>query len=296
MTEFVSEPILDFAADCGEGPVWVESLSALAWVDATRPALHLFSPEERTDRVIPLKQIVGSVVIPEGRPELLLLAAQGGLFSITLADGEMHPLLPIETGRPDALLNDSRCDASGNLWAGVTTLGETPGAGSLMRITPDLRATLALVGMTTPNGMDWSPDGSVFYLVDSPTRRIDAYAYDAERGSLGEHRTFAVFDPRDGFPDGLTVDAEGFVWVAHWGGAKVSRLDPAGHVERSIALPVTRVSSCGFGGADLQDLYITTASKEFGSSDPPDERYGGTLFRVRLDTPGQQVRRFRLPA
>jgi xylono-1,5-lactonase len=139
-----------------------------------------------------------------------------------------------------------------------------------------------LEGLTIPNGMDWSPDGTLFYL------------FDARDGSLGERQTFAAFGSGDGFPDGLTVDADGFVWVAHWAGSKVSRTAPGGGLDRVISLPVTRVSSCTFGGADLCDLCVTTASKDFGASGEADERYGGALFRARVDSPGRPPRRFDL--
>jgi sugar lactone lactonase YvrE len=284
--------VLDVSADCGEGPVWVTDAQRLAWVDTTRPALHLFSPWGAIDRVFPLAKTVGSVVVPAGARNMLLLAGQGGLDAIDLDDGRTRTVLELDLGRPDAFLNDSRCDPAGNLWAGVTTLGETPGAGMLVRITPSGAVTTVLEGLTIPNGMDWSPDGTLFYFVDSPSGRIDVYPFDARDGSLGERRTFAAIGSGDGFPDGLTVDADGFVWVAHWGGSKVSRIAPGGELDRVISLPVMRVSSCTFGGADLCDLYVTTASKDFGASGEADERYGGALFRARVDSPGRPPRRF----
>ena len=294
MPDFLDVPVLDVAADCGEGPVWLADAQSLAWVDTTAPALHLFSPSRATDRVFRVARIVGSAVVPAASANVLLLAGQGGLDAIDLDDGRTRTVLELDLGRHDAFLNDSRCDPAGNLWAGVTTLGETPGGGTLLRITPSGAVTTVLEGLTIPNGMDWSPDGTLFYFVDSPTRRIDVYPFDARDGSLGERQTFAAFGSGDGSPDGLTVDADGFVWVAHWGGSKVSRIAPGGELDQVISLPVTRVSSCALGGADLCDLYVTTASKDFGASGGPDERHGGALFRARVESPGRPLRRFDL--
>ncbi len=238
--------------------------------------------------------MVGSVVIPAASGNVLLLAGEGGLDAIDLDDGRVRTAMELGPARADAFLNDSRCDPAGNLWAGITTFSETPGAGTLVRITPSGAVTTVLDGLTIPNGMDWSPDGTLFYFVDSPTRRIDVYPFDARGGSLGKRRTFAAFASGEGFPDGLTVDADGFVWVAHWGGSKVSRFAPGGVLDRAISLPVKRVSSCTLGGTDLCDLYVTTASKDFGASTPADERYGGALFRARVESPGRPPRRFDL--
>ncbi len=294
MPDFLDIPVIDVSADRGEGPPWIADAQRLAWVDTIGPALHLISPWSTIGRVFPLAKTVGSVVVPAGARNVLPLAGQGGLDAIDLDDGRTRTVLELDLGRPDAFLNDSRCDPAGNLWVGVTTLGETPGAGMLVRITPSGAITTMLDGLTTPNGMDWSPGRTLFYFVDPPSRRIDVYPSDARDGSLGERQTFAAFGSGDGFSDGLTVDADGFVWMAHWGGSKVSRIAPGGELDRVISLPVTRLPICTLGGADLCDLYVTTASKDFGASGEADERYGGALFRARVESPGRSLRRFDL--
>lgn len=291
----LDHPVLTVEADCGEGPVWLVASQQLAWVDMTAPALHLFSPANANDRVFQLERTVGSVILPTAQDDALILATQGGLDVIDLVSRKVRRVLAIDIGPRDALLNDSCCDPLGNLWIGVTTEKETRGAGFLIRITPHGVTSLELVGLTTPNGMDWSPDGTCFYLADSPTRHVYAYSFDPERGTLGKARVFATMTGKDGFPDGLTVDQAGHVWIAHWGGFKVSRLAPDGTVDRVISLPVARVSSCALGGSDLCDLYITTASKEFGANAPADEPYGGALFSTKVRTPGTLPRSFDLP-
>jgi sugar lactone lactonase YvrE len=161
-------------------------------------------------------------------------------------------------------------------------------------VTPDLTATKVLSGLTVPNGIDWSLDGRTMYFADSSAHRIDAFQFDAASESLGERSTFASYEPRDGAPDGLTVDAEGCVWVALWGGWSVRRYRPDGRLDLVVEVPVERVSSCGFGGAGLRSLYVTTASPDGDADSRRAQPAAGGLFRYLAPAAGRPVRPFRL--
>jgi sugar lactone lactonase YvrE len=282
------EPTSALRAELGEGPVWDEHRQRLLWLDLTGGVLHFYDPLTGTSDKRHLGRPLGSVV-PDGQGGLVI-AAEGGLFQLT--EGGLRQILSLEEPQTGAIPNDSCCDPTGNLWLGTATMDEVPGAGSLYRVTPSLTVTKVLSGLTVPNGIDWSPDGRTMYFTDSAWHRIDAFRFDPFSGSLGERRTFASFLPGDGAPDGLTVDSDGCVWVALWGGWSVRRYSPGGTHDFTIDLPVQHVSSCGFGGAGLHDLYITTA---FFGLDPGTKRSqpaAGGLFRCHVPVPGRPVRPF----
>jgi sugar lactone lactonase YvrE len=279
-----AELVADVHADLGEGPVWDDQHQQLIWVDMTAGRLHCYSPDSRRDHAVELGRTLGSLV-PDGRGGLVI-AAQGGLFRLDQR-GELELLLPLEE-TPGSFLNDSCCDPAGNLWVGTTTEAEVPGAGALYRVSRDLSVTRMLGDMTIPNGLDWSPDGTTMYFADSPTRRVDAFPFDPATSRLGKPVAFVCFAPGEGVPDGLTVDAEGAVWVALWGGWSVRRFTPAGQLDLVVDVPAEHVTSCALGGPALTDLYITTAS---GTAHDGQATAGG-LFRFRAAQAGRPVRPF----
>jgi sugar lactone lactonase YvrE len=158
---------------------------------------------------------------------------------------------------PGRRANDAAVAPDGALWAGTMRYDEAPGGGTLSRIAPDGTVETVLDDVAVSNGTGWSPDGRLMYYIDSPTRRIDVFDFDGQQ--VGGRRQLAAIEEGDGFPDGLTVDADGCVWVALWDGGAVRRYTPDGKLDRVVELPVPRPTACAFGGADLTDLYITTA-------------------------------------
>jgi sugar lactone lactonase YvrE len=170
-------------------------------------------------------------------------------------------------------------------------LDESPGRGTLYRSDGDgLAPVLAPVSIS--NGIDWNLDGTQMYYVDSTAQRIDVFAFDAAAGTISDRRTFAEIDPVDGTPDGLTIDAEGHVWLALWDGWALRRYRPDGTLERVVDLPVSRVTSCAFGGDDLGDLYVTTASKDLSAAELRAQPQAGGLFVLRPGVAGRPANRF----
>jgi sugar lactone lactonase YvrE len=279
----VIEVALDAPAEIAESPLWDAARNVLIWVDIYPGEVHLFDPVSRADTVIPVGQPVGAAATTTAGD--LILAVRDGFGRLNPETGRTEPVAEVELELPDNLMNDGKCDRAGRFLAGTTSLSETPGAGALYRLNADLTVTTLLPDVTMSNGLDWSPDGTVMYYIDSPLQRVEMLDYGAD-GSLGRRRTFAEIPAEAGMPDGLTVDADGCVWVALWGGGAVHRFTPGGELDHVLRLPVSFVTSCAFGGADLRDLYITTSSWQFDAARFDAEPHAGALFVTRPDTVG----------
>lgn len=239
-------------AELGEGPTWDPATSRLIWLDILGMRVHTYDPATGRRTVRTTEQHVGAV-----KPR-----AGGGLV-LNLRDG-VGLLDPDDTFRwlhhePVAgrRANDAAVAPDGSLWAGTMRYDEATGGGTLTRLTGDGAVRTVLPDVTVSNGTGWSPDGRLMYYVDSPTRRVDVFEYDGER--VHGRRPLVEIEEGAGFPDGLTVDADGCVWVALWDGGAVRRYTPDGRLDRVISVPAPRTTACAFGGAALTDLYVTTA-------------------------------------
>ncbi|MGW1164024.1 SMP-30/gluconolactonase/LRE family protein [Streptomyces sp. NPDC001153] len=239
-------------AELGEGPTWDPATGRLLWLDILGMRVHTYDPATGRRTVRTTEQHVGAV-----KPR-----AGGGLV-LNLRDG-VGLLDPDDTFRwlhhePVAgrRANEAAVAPDGSLWAGTMRYDEAPGGGTLTRLTGDGTARTVLSDATVSNGTGWSPDGRLMYYVDTPTRRVDVFDHDGEH--VHARRPFVEIEEGAGFPDGLTVDAEGCVWVALWDGGAVRRYTPGGRLDRVIPLPTPRTTACAFGGAGLTDLYVTTA-------------------------------------
>jgi sugar lactone lactonase YvrE len=280
------ELVLDARAGLGEGPSWDAVSERLLWVDIFACEVHRYDPASGRDEVFAVERPVGAAVPRAGGG--IVVCRQGGVVALDPATGVLEELVAIEADRPQMMLNDAKCDAAGRLFAGTLDIDETPEQGSLYRIEADLGLTRLFDGVTCSNGIGWSPGGETMYYVDSTPRRVDVLDYDAATGAASNRRTFVQLEgvPQ---PDGLCVDAEGCVWVAFWDGWCLRRYRPDGTVDRVVELPVQRVTSCCFGGPDLTDLYVTTASPD--EPDPAQPNAGG-LFLLRPGVSGLPTHRF----
>jgi sugar lactone lactonase YvrE len=239
-------------AALGEGPTWDAAGNRLLWIDILGARLHTYDPATGRRTVRVLDQHIGAVK-PRAGGGLVLNLRDG--VAVLDTDGTFRWLHhePV----PGRRANDAAVAPDGSLWAGTMRYDEAPGGGTLSRLTADGTHTTVLDDVAVSNGTGWSPDGRLMYYVDSPTRRVDVF--DHEDGRITDRRTFVEIEDGAGFPDGLTVDADGCVWVALWDGAAVRRYTPEGVLDRVVSLPVPRVTACAFGGPDLTDLYVTTA-------------------------------------
>lgn len=287
------ETALPAGAELGEHPFWDDRARALVWVDVLAGRVHRFTPGISDEVVIDLGVPVGAAAPAEGGG-FVLAAADG--FRRVHADGRpaWGPLRP--DGMPeDARFNDGACDPQGRFFAGTVTTGLRPEAGALYRLDPDGTIRTVLESVTESNGISWSPAGSTLYYVDSGelAPRIRAFPFDGDAGKLGASRDLVVFDPGNVVPDGLAVDAEGCIWVAMWGGSEVRRYDSDGRLLERHPLPVGRVTCPGFGGDDLEDLYVTTGWEGMSAAERQAEPLAGHLFRMRLGVRGLPAYLFR---
>jgi sugar lactone lactonase YvrE len=274
------ELVVDAHAGVGEGPLWDAARGILWWVDITAGVVHRFDPRDGSDRTLPVGASVGAVALRAAGG--LVVALQDELAALDPDTGRVESLVRFAAGAgPRIRCNDGKCDPAGRFWVGRMAYDGAAGEGSLQRIDPDLAVVTRMTGLAIPNGLGWSLDGRRMYFLDSLWCEVREHPYDPATGTMGEGSTLVRFDDDGTVPDGLTVDAEGHLWVARWGAGCVVRVTPDGRVVDRIDLPVSQVSSCAFGGDDLGDLYITSAHEDFTPDDFAREPLAGGLFRCR---------------
>ncbi|MFF1832748.1 SMP-30/gluconolactonase/LRE family protein [Streptomyces sp. NPDC058231] len=248
-------------AELGEGPTWDLASGRLIWVDILSARVHTYDPANGRRTVMATEQHVGAAKPRAGGGLVVNLRDGVGLYD---RDGAFRWL--VHDPEPGRRGNDAAVAPDGALWVGTMRYDAAEGGGSLTRVAPDGTATPVLPEVAISNGTGWSPDGTRLYYIDTPTQRVDVFDFDGEHAV--NRRTFAVIENGSGSPDGLTVDAEGGVWVALWDGAALRRYTADGALDRTVRLPVRRPTACAFGGPDLRDLYISTARTGIGSPHP----------------------------
>lgn len=285
------ECVWNARAALGEGPLWSVRENALYWVDILGHRLHRYSisDEQRTwqfDEEV-------SAIAERAEVPGLLLTRRHGFACFNPATEEMTPLTQAETGMPENRFNDGKCDRMGRFWAGTMDFACKKPTGSLYRLDPDLRCTRMDSDYIVTNGPAWSADYKTMYHNDSVNGRVFAFDFDLERGELSNKRLFLQFSPEEGSPDGMTTDAEGGLWIAHWGASKVTRHAPDGKVTRAITLPCSQITSCAFGGPALTTMFITTAADGLSPQQLEREPLAGGLFALDLDIAGVPANQFR---
>jgi sugar lactone lactonase YvrE len=271
--------VLDVRAVLGEGPIWDAVRGRLAFVDIDREQIHLFDPVTRAHDVMAVG-VPCSAIARTGRGDWIAAAGRG-FVRLDPETGDTTTVALVEPESNATRMNDGAVDPRGRFWAGSMSTRREDGRGTLYRLDPDGRVQTMLGPVTTSNGPAWSPDGHLMYYVDTRTRRIDVFDYDLEPGTIANRRVFVDLASGPGRPDGVTTDAQGGVWVALWDGAAVRRYTPDGRLDREWPLPVRFVTKCAFGGPDLTDLYITTASAGLTSEARAAQPHAGGLFHLR---------------
>lgn len=272
-------PVVAVASQCqlGEGPLWHPGLGRLYWVDIIGKAVHWYEPRTQTDQRVLFPLMVTALGLR--RAGGLVVATENG-FAVwpESTSPRLNFLAHPEADRPQARFNDGRVDPAGGFIAGTMERSEPRSPSSaLYRLDAQGRVTTLATHITLSNGVGFSPDRATMYHTDTGALTIWAYDFDARTGAIANRRVFVRTDEEPGFPDGLTVDAEGGVWSARWDAGIVVRYTAAGRRDLALRLPVSRPSSCTFGGEDLGDLYITTAQPD----EPTREPEAGNVFRVR---------------
>jgi sugar lactone lactonase YvrE len=276
----------------GESVFWHAGEQALYWIDFYGPVLHRWNPVSgvRNDWTIPGSQVVGSAVpANNGR---VLLALDSGLHVFDPEDGSTRFFADPNGGRPGIGYNDAKVDRAGRYWIGTYDTEEREPRGILYCVASDGTASVADSGYMVCNGPAFSPKGRILYFSDTAGSRLLAYDLDLDTGRPGKARLFSRISADDGLPDGLTVDREGFLWCAHYGGGRVTRFAPDGDIDRTIELPVPYVTSCCFGGPSLETLYITTARSGMDTAALTASPSAGALFAIEPGVQGLPDRVF----
>jgi sugar lactone lactonase YvrE len=275
-----AEPVGDAAAVLGEGPYWRPEDDALLWVDVVRSHLHMTRVQLGETITVELDTVsaafpaVGGGIITAGGHRLMLRATRPG-------EDWAGRIIAEAPARDGVRFNDASVDPAGRVWVGSMDIKEKEPLGTLYRLDSGGTLTPVVKGATVSNGIGWSPDGTRMYYNDSPLRRIDMFDYDQATGEAYQGRMFADLSGADGFPDGLTVDADGYVWVAMFAGGALRRFTPAGHQDAVIPLPVSQPTSCAFGGPGMADLFVTTACRDLSEAQRAAEPLAGRLLRLR---------------
>ncbi len=279
------ELVLDARAELGEGPVWDESARILYWVDIESGKLHAHQPGGEPDRVWDVGCKIGAAVVREKGG--MVLATADGLELFDLATSKKTLLADPEADRPNNRFNDGKCDPHGRFWAGTMSMVGQSEAGSLYVLESDHAVRRVLSRVTTSNGLDWSPDHATLYYIDTRTMMVRAFDFDSDAGAISNERVAIQIPDGVGRPDGMTIDTDGMLWIAHWDGGRITRWNP-GTGERldTVLLPVDRVTSCTFGGPGLRTLFITTARHGLDADKLASQPHAGGLFAIQPNVGG----------
>lgn len=273
--------VADVHAVLGEGPLWVAGEAALYWLDIQgRKIFRLDEKGEVSQWRTPFR--VGSIALRAKGG--FIAGTDQGIAEIDLASGRLQVIFNPEEELPDNRFNDGKVDRRGRFWVGSMDDRERQASGTLYRIGGNLRCTAVDEGYRVTNGPAFSPAGDTLYENDSALRVTYAFDLDAE-GNASNRRTFLKFGERDGHPDGMTVDSQACLWIAFWDGWCIRRFSPAGELLQTVEMPVSRPTSCTFGGPNLDRLYVTSASRDLDEEALKMQPKAGGLFMI---TPGVQ--------
>jgi sugar lactone lactonase YvrE len=273
-----AEPVGDVTALLGEGPYWVPEDSCLLWVDIPNGLLHRTSLPSGDTVSAELGEV--SAAFPTLGGTILTAGGNRLVLHEPSKPGEpwTERTIAEAPAREGVRFNDAAVDPAGRVWVGSMHTGETEPLGELYRLDRGGALTPVVTGVTVSNGLGWSPDGSRLYYADSPMRRIDVFDYVPATGEVFQRRVFTDLSSAEGVPDGLTVDADGCVWVAMWGGGVLRRFNPYGQQDAVLPVPVSRPTSCAFGGPGMADLYVTTASLGLAEAERAEQPLAGRLL------------------
>ena len=274
------EVVCETKSELGEGPVWDAPRGLICWVDILNGLIHEWSPEKGSCHTLKVGQMIGAMAVCTNGN--YVAAMKEGFGFIDRRTEKISMIADPEKNLPNNRFNDGKCDPSGRFWAGTMPLSEDMDTGSLYVLNSDRSVERREERITISNGLAWSLNKKSFYYIDTPTMKVVCYDFDNGTGNIGHKRTVITIPREAGFPDGMTIDNEGMLWIAHWGGWQITRWDPAtGKQLAAFKLPVSNVTSCTFGGETMGDLYITSARKGLNEAELGKQPLAGSLFVIK---------------
>jgi len=284
--------VIDAKATLGEGPCWDERTNSLYWVDIEGKKLHVYDTKKNVDQSFDVGQHLGACVLRESGG--LVLAMEKGLYFFDLDTKQITFIADPEEGVSTNRFNDGKCDTYGRFYAGTMAFNGSEGKGSLYCLHNDLTITTLLSNVTISNGIAWNERKGKMYYNDTGVNKVYVFDYDSQTGGLSNQTVAIDIAKEHGGPDGMTIDNEGMLWISHWGGAKVGRWNPEnGELLFEVNVPASHVTSCTFGGENLDELYITTARIGLGEEQIMKQPMAGGVFKIKTDVTGAPSYRFK---
>jgi len=278
------EIAVDIQATLGEGPCWHNE--KLYWIDIVEGNVHVHNPANNENKVYEVGEMIGTIAPRESGG--LLLSLPSSFAFLDEETGTIDKFCPIEEDKPENRFNDGKCSPEGRFWCGSMEHAEINKKGTLYVLNADHSFSAKRDGILVSNGLAWTADGKTMYYTDSGTKRVDAYDYNVDNGDITNLRTVIQLGEDDGFPDGMTIDKEGMIWLAQWGAFCVCRYNPkTGERLQKIDLPAAHTSACTFGGPNMDELYITTARSRISEEElNGPQKKAGSLFKIKTNTEG----------
>ncbi len=278
----------------GEGPVWDFYTNEFLWIDIEQKRIWCYSEFREAYIISQLNERI-SLVVPTNQVNLYLVGLENGL---ALWDRQTNLLKTVsnpESHIPNNRFNDGKCDAYGRLWIGSMSLSVEKNAGSLYCTDSDFQSRKLLSGITISNGIDWSPDNKIMYFIDTATRAVSAFDFDLKTAQISNRLEIIHFPEEHGSPDGMCVDCEGMLWIAHWGGAGISRWNPvSGELLEKIEIPALNAGSLCFGGKNLDTIFITSAKEGLTAQELDQYPLSGSVFIYKPKVRGRKTNTFKM--
>ncbi|MHB8278340.1 MAG: SMP-30/gluconolactonase/LRE family protein [Candidatus Humimicrobiaceae bacterium] len=290
------ETVCDIKANLGEGPLWDFKNRVLYWIDIIDKKIFSYNTRTKKTNEITLDQHIGAMAL--SKSEELLLALQHGFYFFDMKKGDLKKISDPESHLQKNRFNDGKCDAFGRFWAGTTSFDEKDPVGSLYCLDNSLKVKKIFNEVIISNGITWSLDNNKMFYIDSPRKEVYSFDYDIASGTVSNKKIIIKVSDKLGFPDGMTIDTDGNLWIAHWGAYLVCKWNPdSGKLLEKIKIPVYRVSACTFGGENLDELFITTAQRGFADigkkvDEDTVSEYDGMLFKIKTDSQGIRTFKF----
>ncbi len=277
----------------GEGSLWVPQKKLLYWVDILDHKVFVYNPATGENKTLDVKEFPSTIVARESGGAAVTL--KNGFAALDLESGNCEMLAEVEQELDGNRFNDGKCDPAGRFWAGSMDFGLAPGKGGLYRLDSDKKVTQILKDVSCSNGIVWTADKKTMYYIDSLTYEIHAFDYNNDTGDVSNRRPVVSIPKEVGFPDGMSIDSEGMLWLALYFGGRVNRYNPqTGECIGGIEVPgANLVTSCAFGGDNLDELYITTASCDYTDSDWEKYPNAGCLFKANPGVKGVESAAFK---